>query len=424
MTNRDIALLFWVAVAAVVVLWRPGARSTVGGLLTLALRSFGVLIALYWLYLAAVVAVAASLGIWNAGLGKETIAWAAVPGLALLFGFVKAAKERGYYVRALVRVIGLTALIEFYVNLASFPLPIELILVALAVALPVVSVVAELRPDTKIVKRWADAVLGVIGIAVLVGTVAYLVGAWDHLDHAELALSFGLPIWLTLASLPFVFVFSLYATYQGHFVWINVSQDDRWARRRAKLALVRTYGLRNHDLAGFSGLTMTELPWAKTWREARRIATYGRMQARLKEAEEDLTAARLDRYEGVAGTDWEGRPFDEREFEETKTALDFIAGVHRARYVDGRFRRDLMETVVGIVSRKIPDSEWSMTVAKNGRSWFVWRRTIGGWYLGIGMVGEPTNEWTYLANEPPTAFPAMNTGWHLGEFPTTVAEPD
>jgi hypothetical protein len=87
-----------------------------------------VVYAAHTLYIVAAVLVAQRLGIWNAGLLKETIAWFLLPGLVLLFGFTRLYKDRSYYRRTLIGVIGLSAAIEFYVNLAEFPLPVELLL--------------------------------------------------------------------------------------------------------------------------------------------------------------------------------------------------------------------------------------------------------------------------------------------------------
>ena len=98
--------------------------------------------AAYTLYIVAAVLVAQRLGIWNAGLLKETIAWFLLPGLVLLFGSTRLYKDRSYYRRTLIGVIGLSAAIEFYVNLAEFPLPVELLLLPALVFLAALSAVA------------------------------------------------------------------------------------------------------------------------------------------------------------------------------------------------------------------------------------------------------------------------------------------
>jgi hypothetical protein len=420
LSNRDLASLAWIAVLAALVLSRRGGREAIRGILP-SLAAFFLPIAVFWAYLTAVVVVAWNLGLWNRNLGKDAIVWALVPGLALFFSFMRASKERRFYIRTLGRVIGLTAIVEFYANLNAFSLPIELFLVPAVAFLALMSAMAALKPEYQILKRVADPLLFVIGSTVLVATALYLAGNWNAIDEPELARQFGLPVWLTLAALPFVFAFSLYANYQSQFVRFEfVTKDDRRARRRAKLALLLSYGLRNHELSMFSGRAISDLATAKNWREARRVIEYRRAEARVEEAQRELAAARLTRYEGVAGADWDGRPYDEREFEDTKTALVFLASMHRARYDNGRYRRDLMAIVKGIVSRTLPEDEFVMRVDKDRRSWFAWRRTVGGWYLGIGGVGAPTEDWVYLADHEPPGFPSAETSWREGAFPTSI----
>jgi hypothetical protein len=421
LSNRDIASLAWLAVLAGLVLSRRGGRETIRGILRTLWPTFIVPIAIYWAYLAAVVVVAWNNGLWNPSLTKDAIVWALLPGLGLFFSFVHASEERGFYFRTLGRVLGLTAIAEFYVNLVAFPLVFELLLVPIATFLAVMSGFAALKPEFAIVKRVTDVLLSVIGVIVLGASAVYLASSWNSLDKTGLALQFGSPVWLTLAASPFVFGFSLFANYQSQFVRFNwMGKDDPRARRRAKAALLLSYGLRNHELSLFSGRAISDLVAAKTWREARRVVMYRRAEARVEEAQKDLVTARLVRYEGVQGEDWDGRPYDEREFEETKEALNFMAAVQRNRAEEGRYRTDLLEIVKGGLSQKTPESEFMVTVSPNRRRWSGWRRTIGGSYLGIGAAGSPPDEWTYLGATQPDGFPTAASGWHHGEFPTTI----
>lgn len=127
-SNRDIASLIWVAVLAAVVLGRRDTRDSIVGVLRALWGRLTALFVAFALCIGLAVLGAQRLGLWNTGLLKDTIAWLLVPGLVLLFGFTNAYERRGYYGRTLLRVIGLTALIEFYVNLGAFPLVIELLL--------------------------------------------------------------------------------------------------------------------------------------------------------------------------------------------------------------------------------------------------------------------------------------------------------
>jgi len=418
LSNRDVAFLIWLCAAAVALLvWRPGRE----GILSIVRALWGkllVLVIVFAVYLAAVVLVAQRVGIWNTGLLKDTFAWLLVPGMVLLFGFTRAYEERRYYRRTLVSVIGVTVVVGFYVTLAAFPLLIELLLLPAIVFLGLVSAVAGLKPETRPAERFVDGVMAIAGLAVLFGTGAWLVDHWASLDTTEVALSFALPIWLTIASLPFIFLFSLYANYETTFVRIDfATTGDPRARRRAKAALLASFHVRNRELHKFTGRAPGELAAAKSWGEARRIIAYHRAEARLREAEEDLAAKKLIRYTGVPGTDWKGRPLDQREFKDTKRALDMLATFHRAQFKDGRYRADIMEVVGNLLSSKaLPDPGIVSTVKTNGRAWSAWRRTVTGWCFGIGAAGPPPDRWVYEASEPPNGYPTKNAGWRRGDF--------
>jgi hypothetical protein len=413
LSNRVVAVLIWLAAFAAFVLGRRDTRESVVGVLRALWGKLAVLFVAYAIYVAVVVTIAHSLGAWNVGLLKETIAWFLIPGLVLLFGFTKAYEGRGYYGRTLVRVIGLTALVEFYVNLAAFPLWAELLLLPLVVLLGALSVVAGLKPETLIAKRFVDRVLAFVGLVIIVGTAAYVVREWQNMDKGDLALSFALPIWLTAASLPFIFLFSLYANYETIFVRIDLAtMYDKSTRRRAKAALVASYHVRNRELHHFAGQGPQELAKSKSWGEARRIIAFYRAEARVEEAKMDLVAKRLARYAGVKGTDWEGHPLDQREFEETKKALDRLAMFQRSQHQQqGRYNPDL--SVGTLVAENLPPEHGIvLKVNRKGSAWFAWRRMVSGWCLGIGASGAPSDHWTYGASEPPGGYPKKDTNWH------------
>ncbi len=417
LSNRDLAFLFWLGVFIAFLIWKADTRRSLVEVLRAVRGKIAVLLLTYAMYIAAVVGVAWLLGFWNSGLLKDTVAWLVVPGVVLLFGFSKAYEERRFYVRTLARVVGLTAIVEFYVNLVAFPLWLELLLLPAAVFLSLMSAVAGMKPDTEVVRRWADRLLALVGTAVVAATAASIAGQWDALDKTELALLFAQPVWLTLAALPFVLVFSLFANYEGHFVRIGFNAKEHpEAARRAKRALVRTFHVRNRELHRFPGLGIQELARARDWADARRIIAFHRARARLEEAQRELKAAELARYAGVEGTDWEGRPLDKREFDETKDALEHLASYHSGQYNGGRYRRDLMEAVAGIVTKAFPEDEIAMTVSPNGKAWFAWRRTPGGWHFGIGAAGPPPDRWTYEGDEPPESIPQPGTAWRRRGF--------
>ncbi|MEO8436955.1 MAG: hypothetical protein ABI562_00750 [Chloroflexota bacterium] len=412
-SNRDLAFLIWLGVIALAGLrWRP--IREMAGVLVRVLRFLRYAIAAFAIYIGALVLLAQKQGLWDTRLLKETLVWFVLPGIPLLFRFTQAWEGRPFYVRTLVGAVSLSAIVEFYVGLGSFSLPVELLLLPLITFLAVFSTVALAKPETRQIGKIAGAVMALLGLGILASATLAVINR-PQMNFAEILGPFGLSFFLTAAALPFVFVFSLAANYHDTFSGIDEEiGGDKRARRRAKAAVLASFGLRNRQLHNLTPMDVRELARTKRWAEARHLIAYQRAVVREREAKQDLAAKRLIRYAGVEGTDWEGRPLDQRESEETKHALNRLAMFHGARFENGCYRADLMELVGGLLSETFPETEITMVVHEKGRSWYAWRRTIAGWCLGIGAAGPPPQVWTYEGLEPPSGFPRAGTDWRPG----------
>lgn len=417
LTNRDMVALLFLAAFVVAVLARPGGRAGLRSIAE-AFRPFLPVVALFAAYFAGLVGIAERAGLWDPSLLKETLAWFIVSGILLLFRFTETYRKPGFVGRTFWSLVKGSALVEFFIGLTSFSFGVELLLLPAIIVLSVFAAFARTKAEYTPVKKLAEGLLGFLGLVLIVATLGSLIGQWEALDKSRLALSFALPFWATGGSLPFVFFFGLYANYQQVFSPIDrTAAHDRRARWRAKAAVLRTFHLRNRALGTFPPYAAMELAQTKSWGEARRFIAYQQAEVRLREAKEQLAAAKLRRFAGVQGTDWEGNPLDQREFGPTREALRRLASFHEAQYQDGRYRADLMTIVGDLLSKELPpDHGIVMAVRDNGRSWFAWHRTITGWCLGIGAAGPPPDRWVYEAPEPPKGFPRPGTNWKRGDF--------
>jgi hypothetical protein len=416
LNNRDVAFLVWAALGTVAVLaWPPG-RAAIGGVVAALRGKLLVVALLYAGYYALVVAGAQQIGFWNTGLVRDTLAWFFLGGLPLLAKFPDTYKQPRVYRRALRRLVTVSVLIEFLISLTAFSFGFELLLLPTAVVLGVLSTFAAIRPEYASAKRVFDALLAVVGFGLLGMTLIKLAQLASTLDPRQLGLLVLLPVWATVFTLVFVFLFGLYANYEPKMREINeTASHDRRARWRSKAALITEFWTRNVELGRFTPFDARELARATSWAEARRYVTYKRAEIRLELATVEFRARRLARYAGVTGMDWEGRPLDQREFQETKDALDHLRAFHSAQYRNGRYRTDLMTMVGGLLSKTFPESEIVMTIGPKGRSWWAWRRSVSGWVFGIGAAGGPPDEWTWEGPEPPERGPGPGTDWtHRG----------
>ena len=87
---------------------------------------------------------------------------------------------------------------------------------------------------------------------------------------------------------------------------------------------------------------------------------------------------------------------------------------HNEDHGGKRYRADLWEALGSDFFRPDglpPDPPIIMKVAKKGRAWYAWRRTVTGWCFAIGAAGPPPDRWEYDGPDPPGSFPSKGRGW-------------
>jgi hypothetical protein len=284
----------------------------------------------------------------------------------------------------------------------------------LIAALVVMSLMAE-DPEHRQVKALVDGALALMGFALLAFVGYRMMGDPEAVATWETIRQFALPVWLTIGSLPLIFVLAVFSTYEVAFVHIGLGPKDVHAQRRAKLALIMELRLRVRDVARFRGYWAHQAVKAGSVRGARAVVRQF-LQDRAEAAqEEEEKSRRLSENAGVEGTDATGQRLDQREFEETRRALQALATAQMGWYRNrgGRYREDLLEILAPRLQRDgLPDEHGiNLTVAADGQSWWAWRRTVTGWCFAIGAADPPPDQWLYDGPDPPTGPPGEDSSW-------------
>jgi hypothetical protein len=130
-----------------------------------------------------------------------------------------------------------------------------------------------------------------------------------------------------------------------------------------------------------------------------------------------LREARLREYTGVQGTEEEGRQLDQREFDVTRQALQWLATVQMGCYHNSaRYKREALDLADPSRLGLPADHGIHMVVRDDGQAWYAWRRTPSGWCLGIGAAGPPPDQWLGDGPQPPDGFPGYDAWWGSGPF--------
>lgn len=422
--TRQWASVLWLAVLVVAGVAMPTVRRSSADVAKVFFGSWKLVVVFLsffgWLALACYLG--SVVGIWNPRLVPDTVAWLLASGLGLLLSAREIAKKRQFFRRAVLSTIGLSAFMQFALNLHTFHLAVELVLLPAVTLLVLVTALAD--PGQRPAQRVAGTLLAIIGVWVVAATVRGLVDSRHELDLRQIGLEFAFSVWFPLVALPFVYVVALVMAYEMVLARPFLPRDRTPPPFTARLGLL--VGL-NGDLRAVDELPRhaaehRALVRSSTYSEARAsVRRYRAARSERNRAEEEAQA-RLVRYAGARGTDSDGRVLDQREIKETREALRWLQTCHLGHYSNrGKFRKDLLTDVLldDFTRQGLPaDHGVTMRVREDGQAWYAWRRTPSGQVLGIGQSNGRDDEWLYDAETPPTGFPGTDPSWGSGPFET------
>ena len=420
--NRQWALLIWIAVGLVWALTKPDSRRSLGALLRTLVSPRFVLIVVGYLGMVVLAIWGAELvGLWDSSLISESVTWLFISGWALFASFAKVDSEPDFFVTHVRQIVGLSLVAEFLLDFAVLPFAAEFLLVPFFLLIGVWQAFASRDERLASTVGFANGCLTVTVLFLLGIGVYTLIDGWDSLDWAALSRQAALPIWLTLAVLPYVYLIGISSAYGKVFRRMDWQSSQRWWRRFvARTALITTFGVRPHDLGQLGAPASFGLAHSKSWREAREAIRNQMRQDKQRRAEERQEKERLERYVGVDGVDSDGRRLDQREFDETKAALRWLHTCHQGWWQkQSGYKKSLLD-LIGSPSQMHgldPSNGYEEAVSPDGSSWYGWRRTITGWVFAIGANAPAPNQWTYDGPEPPAGPPGVDPVW--GDEPFT-----
>jgi hypothetical protein len=214
LNTRETALAVWLAMLLAVGLLKPDARRGIAGLLRLFATSglLGGLIAGAASYLGVAVFSLDRLGYWSWSMTSAAVFWFLFFGLVAMFDTRNV--DAGYYRRLLTRNLGAAVAIEFIVNIHTFPLPVELVLVPAALIVVLMQVVADSNPELASVRKLLAWLVTVPGVVAISYSVAYLIGHSSEVLTATKLKEFMLPFVLTAFFLPLIVAVRYFVVWQ------------------------------------------------------------------------------------------------------------------------------------------------------------------------------------------------------------------
>ncbi len=171
LNNREIAVLVWISIFFIGALLKRDRRSAFYKVLkALYVKQIILSIICMLLYVSLMVFAFYSIGFWDKSAIKDTILWTFGVAFVMLVNSNKASNDENYFRKVVVDNVKIVLIFEFIINLFTFSLIIELIVMPIVTIAVMMKAIAELKTEHKQVENILNNALIIFGSIVIIFT--------------------------------------------------------------------------------------------------------------------------------------------------------------------------------------------------------------------------------------------------------------
>lgn len=241
LNNREKAVIVWLLIFLFWALSQENIRTSMLGVFKALFQKKIITVFLAMLvYVFFIILLFSKLQIWNILLIKDTVFWVLGSAFVLLMNVNNATHDDHHFKNILLDNLKLILMLEFIITLYSFNFWIEMIFVPVMFMVGAMGAVAEIKKEYSPVKKIINYVLSFIGIFLIVFAISKIIGNYQGFVTANNLRSFILPPLMTLAYIPFLYIFALIMAYEILFVRLDIFlKNDKILASFAKQKILR-----------------------------------------------------------------------------------------------------------------------------------------------------------------------------------------
>lgn len=249
LNTRETALAFWLLIGLIWALLNRSIRVAMWNvILTLSGSKLRTLFASALLYAGVAILVLWRIGFWDPRLLKSSILWFFGVGGAASILTIDESQYTSFR-KVAFAAFAVSALVEFFVNLYTFPLIVELFLIPLLFLIVTLQAVSAALPEFRgprhdATKGLLSGLLSALGLAIIAYSIFETARHWQDVFSTKGLEDFLLPVILTMWFLPYVYAVRLYATFEMIFLRARLAAaDDAQLLRYYRKNIIRACGL-------------------------------------------------------------------------------------------------------------------------------------------------------------------------------------
>jgi hypothetical protein len=270
--NREKAVVFWLALIVLFAIALRDVRRLLPALVRTAIAPqlalpFVVMAA----YMTGVVLLLAYFGLWRESVLDVTIFWFFGAGLIAFAASAEAGADPSFVRHSLKRLVPPLLAVEFLANVYVFPFAVEFVLVPTVSFIVMLQVVASSKAEFRPALKLVNGILAVFGAFLLARAVVLMATGMHRFATDDNFIRFVLPIALSLALFPFVYLLAIYAIYEVTFVRLPYLLKDESLVQFARRAMLRSFHIRFRPLQAFASRGAAKLLGARSKADVREV---------------------------------------------------------------------------------------------------------------------------------------------------------
>ena len=191
------------------------------------------------LYIGIMVFAFNKMGFWDVSAMKDTILWTFGSAFVTYFSLNNVVQDSAYFKNVILDNIKFVLIMEFVVNLYSFSLPVEIIIMPIISFIVMANVIAESKPEFTQVRKLFNFILGVFGLFLIAYTFREIILDFENFATFKNLRDFFLPPLFSIFLLPFVYIMALFMQYEMFFVRIDFTNRNLDIAKLAKRKVLK-----------------------------------------------------------------------------------------------------------------------------------------------------------------------------------------